>query len=243
VARAFPIALDLRAGIAPKYPNAVDRCVAVRIEFVGDLPRSLLALSRTSLKRPRQGFDFTTHMRALCEDICRRLPEFSHIEMDQVTVAVCQTRKRVAHGMYASLTPMRFENGELVGAKRGRQYSFQRLYDEAGREQLYILSFYLPRFMEVDFLEKLSTVIHELWHINPEFDGDLRRHAGRCYAHSHSRDIYDAQMEQLAKRYLATSPPEHLTRFLHLTFGQLQQRHGIVFGLKVPRPRLLPVKA
>ena len=38
---------------------------------------------------------------------------------------------------------------------------------------LYLLSFYLPRFLKLPWREKLATVIHELWHVNPQFNGDL----------------------------------------------------------------------
>ena len=42
------------------------------------------------------------------------------------------------------------------------------------------MSFYLPRFCDQSLDEKLSTVMHELWHISPAFDGDIRRLPGRC---------------------------------------------------------------
>ena len=85
------------------------------------------------------------------------------------------------------LTPLRFEGGRLTSVRRTGRWTIERLYDEAGREMLYLLSFYLPRFLEHPLREKLATVVHELWHIGPGFDGDLRRHPGRCYAHSHSQ--------------------------------------------------------
>ena len=58
------------------------------------------------------------------------------------------------------------------------------------------------RFMDVDFEEKLVTIFHELWHVSPRFDGDLRRHPGRCYMHTGSQKDYDAQMLRLARRWL-----------------------------------------
>jgi predicted metallopeptidase len=192
--------------------------------------------------RPAQaGFDFTAAMSDLCRDLTARLPGLAHIDVDRLAVAFSQTRKRVSHGLYATLTPLRFEGGRLSTVRAGRVYAAQRLYDAAGREQLYILRFYMPRFMETRFLYKLTTVVHELWHISPDFDGDLRRHAGRCYAHTHSQKQFDAQMEQLARHYLSLSPPEDIFDFLRLNFGQLIDRYGSVGGLKVRQPKLLPV--
>ena len=88
--------------------------------------------------------------------------------------------------MFASLTPLRFAGGQRHTLRRGRQWTLQRVCED-GREMLYILNFYLPRFLDLPLDEKLTTVVHELWHIGPRFDGDLRRFGGRCYAHSGSQ--------------------------------------------------------
>ncbi len=186
-------------------------------------------------------FDFTARMRVLCRDMVARLPELGHIEMDRVAVCFAQARKRVPHGMFASLTPLRFAGGAETTVRRGRQYSIQRLRGTDGQEMLYVLSFYLPRFMDLDFREKLVTVVHELWHISPEFDGDIRRHEGRCFAHTGSQKAYDAAMDVLAQRWLAAGPPEELWGFLTGSLEDLLAHHGRIVGVKIRRPRLIPV--
>jgi len=188
-----------------------------------------------------QGFDFTASMRQVVQDMVDRLTELRHIDLDRVAFSFAQARKQTRHGLYATLTPMRFEGGRLLARRRGDEYTVQRLYDAAGREMLYILTFYLPRFMDVDLNEKLVTILHELWHISPEFDGDVRRHPGRCYVHTHSQADYDAQMQILANRWLRQNPPATLYEFLQLSFSQLHRRHGRVFGTRVPHPKLLRV--
>ena len=187
------------------------------------------------------GFNFTDHMRALCEDITTRTPEMRHIDMSRVACSFNQTRKRVRHGMWASLTPMRFENGAKETVKDGRRYTAQRVLDEDGNEMLYILSFYLPRFMQLSFSDKLTTVFHELWHISPEFNGDIRRHPGRCYAHSGSQKEYDARMEELSQEWMALDPPDELYLFLKRKFGELEQQYGCVYGTRVKHPKLIPL--
>jgi hypothetical protein len=191
-------------------------------------------------KRP--GFDFTAHVRRLCQDMTGRLPELRHVDLERVAICFCQTRKAVRHGMYASLTPMRFAGGGLQTVRRGRKWAIQQLFDERGREMLYILRFYLPRFLDLEFREKLTTVVHELWHVNPRFDGDLRRHGGRCYAHGASQKRYDAHVTRLVDSWLALAPPEPLYEFLRHTFQELVQRYGRVYGLKIPAPKLIPVQ-
>jgi hypothetical protein len=106
---------------------------------------------------------------------------------------------------------------------------------------LYVLDFYLPRFLDLPFREKLTTVLHELWHIGPKFDGDLRRLGGRCYAHGSSQKQYDAHAEALLDRWLSLGPPETLYSFLRSDFRGLVAQHGRVYGRKVPNPKLVPL--
>ncbi|MEX0678324.1 MAG: hypothetical protein WD063_14680 [Pirellulales bacterium] len=185
------------------------------------------------------GFNFTWHMRTLCADLSSRLLELSHVDTRRVAIRFCQARQSTRHGLYASLTPLRFEGGKLVTRRRGRTWTVERLYDDAGREMLYLLSFYLPRFLERPFEEKLSTVVHELWHIGPAFDGDLRRHAGRFYAHGHSQKQYDARAHELAAQWLSLDPPPEAYEFLRCDFGELGRRHGRIVGQKIRTPKLI----
>ena len=104
------------------------------------------------------------------------------------------------------------------------------------------LNFYLPRFLDLAFREKLTTIAHELLHISPQFDGDLRRFSGRCYAHSHSHRQFDVQAEQLAQRWLARGPEQSLYGFLQLDFLRLQALHGGIYGRRIAAPKLLPAE-
>ena len=189
------------------------------------------------------GFDFTRHIRAVCADAVCRLPELAHIDLARVAISFSQARRRVSYGLQASLTPLRFHEGTLTTRRRGREYTVERVTDSEGREMLYILTIYLPRFLDAPFREKLVTLFHELWHISPDFNGDLRRHHGRCYAHSHSHREYDERMGELADRWLALAPPEELYSFLQLGFDDLQRLYGGVHGCRIRRPKLLPMKA
>jgi Putative phage metallopeptidase len=191
-------------------------------------------------RRPSKGFDFTAAIRAVCADMARRVPELAHIEIQRVAIGVCQTRNGAMHGVFATLTPLRFEGGLVERAVRGRRRRIQPLVDSLGQEFLYLLNFYLPRFLNLPLEEKLSTITHELWHIGPQFDGDLRRHPGRCYAHGHSQRQYDAQMDRLTQQWLALDPPHHLYEFLELTFDELAAEHGGIRGDRWPVPKILP---
>lgn len=188
----------------------------------------------------REPFDFCAAVRRLCNDVTQRLEEFHHVRMDEVAIAYAQARRRVLHGLQARLTPLRFENGRLTTVRGGRRFTVERLFD-GDREMLYILTFYLPRFLDQTFREKLITVMHELYHISPDFDGDIRRLGGRCHIHSHSQKHYDQRMEELVDRYLSLDPPPELYGFLRKRFSALEAEHGGIVGVRVRVPRLVPL--
>ncbi len=162
--------------------------------------------------------------------------------MSRVAVAFSQARKGVRHGIHASLTPMRFEHGAMEGKRRGRLFRAQRLFDAQGVEMLYILKFYLPRFHNESFEEKLTTIFHELWHISADFNGDIRRHAGRCYVHTSSEKEYDRQMLLFAREWLQMGPSSDVYEFVTCKFATLQQKYGKIVGVKVPQPKLIPIR-
>ena len=126
-----------------------------------------------------------------------------------------QARNGRSHGLQARVTPLRFHGGRLIRRHRGVPYQVQRFVVD-GSDVLYLMTFCLPRFLNQSFDDKLVTVFHELFHISPRFDGDLRRHAGRYAVHSHSQRRYDQHMAKLARAYLATDPDPELHDFLRL---------------------------
>jgi hypothetical protein len=185
-------------------------------------------------------FNFTSAIAHLSEDIIRRSPPLAHIDLSQVLFTMIRARNGRRHGLQARVTPMRFRAGALTSTYRGREYRVQR-FELDGREILYVVGFVVPRFLNRDYRDKLVTVFHELYHISPGFDGDLRRHAGRCSAHTHSQKNYDAHMDRLVKDYLKNGADLARSAFLRLSFAQLCRRHGSVVGLHLPRPKLIPV--
>ena len=188
-------------------------------------------------------FNFTDRLRHVCQDMVARLPELDHIDLSRVGISFAQARNRKTFGMFASLTPLRFQNGSPITVKHGHRYQVQQVRDRDGREMLYILKFYLPRFLDLDFREKLVTILHELWHINPQFNGDIRRHPGRCYAHPPSQAEYDQEMNLLVDRWLSRNPPQELYAFLRRQFSELAALHSRIVGTRYRRPRMVRLDA
>jgi len=187
-----------------------------------------------------QPFDFCQSVAGLCGDIASRCDALRHVDVGRLLFGVTQARSGRAHGLQARVTPLRFRDGQLTRRRRDTIYQVQR-YFVGGQEFLYLLTFCLPRFLDQEFDDKFVTLFHELYHIHPACNGDLRRHSGRYAIHSRSQRLYDQQMAGLAREYLGGGPDPSLHAFLRLNFAQLQERHGSVVGVVVPRPKLVPV--
>jgi len=175
---------------------------------------------------------YTDHMEALIRDIVSRGDEFRHVDCAALLTAVSQARTSRISGDLAQLIPLRFEGGATQRVVRGRTYYANSLR-HASRDILY--SFLLPRFCDLSPDRKLLTVFHELYHISPEFNGDIRRFAGRNYAHGSSRRKYDALMEELVQAYSKANPPGELLEFLQHDFAGLNRKFGGVTGRRVRR--------
>ncbi len=186
-------------------------------------------------------FDITSAIEKLCIDLCMRLPVFVHIKMDQVGISARQARQNEPYGVFASVTPLRFEGGTRVFKRQDRYYCLPEITGHNGKPLLYILSVLLPRFQEQTFHDKLVTIVHELYHIGPAFNGDIRRFKGRCYVHGTSQDKYNQVMRQYVDEWLKKEPPPEVWDFLKLSFQELKDRYGNIRGTRYGCIKLRPV--
>jgi predicted metallopeptidase len=103
---------------------------------------------------------------------------------------------------------------------------------------LYIVYFLVPRFFNIPLREKLITVFHELYHISPSFDGDIRRLPGRNYAHGGSRKSYNARMAELVDTYLHTADTPDVIGFLDGDMETLRARYRTIVARRFPTPKI-----
>jgi predicted metallopeptidase len=177
----------------------------------------------------------------LIADITRSVAEFRHIDPARVLICVSSTRGGGIHGTYAKIHPLRFEGGvSSVEVRRGRNTRVCELPKVifGGKEMLYIIYFLVPRFLNLKPREKLVTVFHELFHISPQFDGDIRRFPGRNYAHGSSRKRYNAVIAGLVESYLCKMANTELVAFLDGDMETLRARHGVIVGRRFPAPKI-----
>jgi predicted metallopeptidase len=177
----------------------------------------------------------------LVVDIVAKTDELSHICPSKLMICLSATRSGGIHGVYAKIHPLRFAGGALTRqVRRGRKtYTCRHEpLDYKGEEMLYVIYFLFPRFFDLPFREKLITIFHELYHISPEFDGDIRRFPGRNYAHGSSTRKFNEYMGTLADRYLEQMSEQELVDFLKVDVSLLRTRHRALVGRKLKAPRI-----
>ncbi len=148
-------------------------------------------------KRP----DFNQAVRDLLEHVAKTMPEFVHLQPERVMVVAGEAR-RASH---ATVKPLAF-----AGAKRtdewGRKKPLVKLH---GRRMLYCITLRPLFFRRSTAHARVTTVLHELFHVSKSFDGTLdekRRHSamGRRFSRV---------FEPLVKRLLKGLPDEVLRPF------------------------------
>jgi hypothetical protein len=185
--------------------------------------------------------NLTGELERLIGHIIQQTPELCHIDPHRLLICISTTRNGGIHGTYAKIHPLRFAGGgRSTTVKRGRR-TFTCTMPEVthqGREILYLIYFLVPRFLNLSFRDKLVTVFHELYHVSPTFDGDLRRFPGRNFAHGSSTKKYNLLMGQLVDRYLEQVEDRSLLGFLDGAMDDLRLRHTAIVGRKCAAPRL-----
>ncbi|MBI3181904.1 MAG: hypothetical protein HYZ28_07145 [Myxococcales bacterium] len=147
--------------------------------------------------------NFNQAVKALVKHVAATMAEFSHIRPGRILVVAGEAR-RSSRG---TVKPLTFE-GARSRDKAGRVKPTIRL---RGRRMLYCVTL-RPLFFRASTPQaRIATLLHELFHISPRFDGTLsgaRRHArlGGGFAH---------RLRPLVRRYLKRCPPELWAPFAH----------------------------
>lgn len=190
------------------------------------------------MRHPRQTIDITTQLESLLADLCARLPEFAHIDTRRVLLCLTRTRRRAAGGTFAKIIPMRFRDGSPLVHERGVTYALPQIPTADG-DILYLIYLYIPRFFEQPFERRLLTLVHELYHIAPAFDGTIRLVGRR--AHGASREQFNANLQPLVEQYLSAAP-DALLAPLRLDLPTLS-RSAILIGRALPLPKAVRLHA
>jgi hypothetical protein len=201
--------------------------------------------------------NYTDRLTMLMEDVVRRVPTLSFINIADVLV-FARSGRSTAEGAFAtchclSLPPS--EPGYYFWRDRTTHKLTRRsewfvtkspLVTVGGREIKYMLSFTLPRFCDQSldrsrkerfypgaepWTAKLDTVIHELYHIDPQLAGIRRieREDGTYSANCHGHRFFE-QVSEMVHTYLASKPDPVVYDFLRDDFAGLESRYGGIVG-------------
>jgi hypothetical protein len=198
--------------------------------------------------------NYTERIALLMDDVCRRTPRLSFIELKEVLVFGRFGRAHT-EGAFATchcLTLPESEPGYYfwrdrdTGQLTRRSEWFITKSPEvriAGTKIKYLISFVLPRFCDQSlersrkadlypadapgWLAKLDTIVHELYHIDPDESGIRRvsRSDGSDSPRSHGPLFYE-DVAEMVNGYLESGADPALYAFLEDDFAALTARHG-----------------
>ncbi|HKB10330.1 MAG TPA: hypothetical protein VKD69_06745 [Vicinamibacterales bacterium] len=201
--------------------------------------------------------NYTDRLTQLMEDVVTRVPTLSFINMADVLV-FARSGRSTAEGAFAtchclSLPPS--EPGYYFWRDRVTHKLTRRsewfvtkspMVTIGGHHVKYMLSFTLPRFCDQSldrsrkerfypgadpWMAKLDTVIHELYHIDPDLAGIRRieKEDGTYSANCHGHRFFE-QVSEMVHAYLATKPNPAIYDFLREDFNGLDSRYGGIVG-------------
>jgi hypothetical protein len=201
--------------------------------------------------------NYTERLTLLMEDVVSRVPALSFIDMADVLVFARPGRSN-AEGAFATchcLSLPASEPGYYFWRDRTTQELTRRsewfvtkspTVTVGRRDIKYMVSFALPRFCDQSldrsrkeqfypgadpWIAKLDTVVHELYHIDPDMAGIRRieREDGTYSANCHGQHFFE-QVADMVQVYLKTNPPASNYDFLRDDFSALTTRWGGVVG-------------
>jgi hypothetical protein len=201
--------------------------------------------------------NYTEKITLLMQDVVTRVPMLSFIDIADVLVFARAGRSN-AEGAFATchcLSLPSSEPGYYFWRDRTTGHITRRsewfvtkspVVTLGTREIKYLVSFALPRFSDQSldrtrkerlypgaelWMAKLDTVVHELYHIDPDQTGIRRieRGDGTFSAHCHGDRFFESVAE-MVQQYLATKPDPQTFDFLRYDFDELTHRFGGVVG-------------
>ena len=201
--------------------------------------------------------NYTERLTLLMQDIVAKVPTLSFIDPAEVLV-FARSGRSTAEGAFATchcLTLPASEPGYYFWRDRTTQRITRRSewfvtkspeVTLCNRPVKYLISFALPRFCDQSldrsrkerlypgadpWIAKLDTVIHELYHIDPELNGIRRieRGDGTYSANCHGHRFFE-QVAEMVHVYLSHNPNPAACEFLRDDFATLERVHGGVVG-------------
>jgi hypothetical protein len=201
--------------------------------------------------------NYTERLFLLMQDIVARVPTLSFIDMSKVLV-FARSGRTSAEGAYATCHCVCLPASE-PGYYFWRDRSTGRLTRRSewfvtkspsitinDTPINYMVSFTLPRFTDQslsrsrkgvhyrgqpNWVAKLDTIVHELYHIDPVRPGIRRMEkADGTYSANCHGDRFFSDVVEMVNQYLDSKPDPAISDFLHYNFSELADRFGTIAG-------------
>lgn len=188
-------------------------------------------------------FNLTDFLFSVINNAVTHTELFSHINTGQMLVCL-STNKGSGGGIYGKLVPMRFKNGEEIIEYKKKYYAIPHVFNN-NMKILYIIYFYMPKFFDLPPDDKLNVIFHELFHINPSFNGDIRRMGKVKSAHGFSKRHFDSHFHDSVIQFKNKIRSSEIYSILSMNTDQLYGTYGKIIArkMKMPRPVIINNKA
>ena len=154
--------------------------------------------------------NLTDILTLIIHDMIKSTDEFKSFDLNKILICCASNRKDFKGATYGKLLPLRFKDGSEIIKHNGKFYTIPKVKLN-NTEILYIIYFYIPKFFNLSAKDKVNVMFHELYHINPEFNGDIRRMGKFKSAHGHSRKSFEEKYIEYADKFFENNYKIHHT--------------------------------
>jgi len=172
---------------------------------------------------PADSINLTDILTLIIHDMVESTDEFKLFDLNKILVCCASNRKDFSGATYGKLLPLRFKDGTEIIRHNGRFYTIPKLKIN-NTEILYIIYFYIPKFFNLSAKDKVNVMFHELYHINPEFNGDIRRMGNFKAAHGHSRKSFEEKYIEYADIFFDKIKDTPYHNFLLMNSEDIQSK-------------------
>ena len=191
-------------------------------------------------KSAQNNINITDTLTNIADLIIHQTSIFKHIDKNRILICLSSNRGNRRGGTYGKLVPLRFKDGSESLQYRGKIYAMPKVVNNK-INQLYIVYFYFPKFFDIDPYQKLRVIFHELYHISPEFNGDIRRMGKVKASHGHSKKQFDSLFENELKTFYKYISKSEYINFLRMNGKSIHKNYHNVYcrRMKVPKPVII----
>ena len=171
--------------------------------------------------------NLTDILTLILHDMVKSTEEFKSFDLNKILVCCASNRKNCRGATYGKLLPLKFKDGSEIVKHNGRLYTIPKVKVN-NKEILYVIYLYIPKFFNLSAKDKINVMFHELYHINPDFNGDIRRMGNFKAAHGHSRKSFEEKYIEYADSFFEKINDTPYLNFLKMNSDDIKSKFKTV---------------